>query len=309
MQILIDGKDISDCVTIGKCIHEDSVSGKSDTLSISFNDDTDAETNWRKWNLEKGTEIEANIDGFSSGIMYVSAAYVRDGRFDVVAQSAKSQSRDEYSQSYESVSFLGLLEEGAKSMELTLDIYDITDHTYDTVIRIKQSWMGFLNERCTLEGAGIKIYDKKMIVFDEKSFEQKDVVDSFVREDFSSDPEFSTNDNLIRELRNMYRSDELIDTTVYSGVSYGRRIELEQPCSDIGESIRFSNNIMRSVNKNEYVMRGKLSGCSLSAGVTVNLNGDFFGDFEGINFVTKVKTDMINMSQLIHTRKPISGDY
>lgn len=309
MQILVDGKDISESVTIGKCIHEDSVSGRSDTLSISFNDDTDAETNWRKWNLEKGTEIEANIDGFSSGIMYVSAAYVCDGRFDVVAQSAKSQSRDEYSQSYESMSFFELLEEGAKALELTLDVYDIADHTYDTVIRIKQSWMGFLNERCMLEGAGIKIYNKKLIVFDEKSFEQKKSVTSFSQEDFSDSPEFSTNDNLVRELRNVYQSGSLIDTIVSSNISYGRRIEIEQPCSDVGESIRFSSNIMRSFNKNEYVMCGKLPGCDLSAGVTVNLDGDYFGDFSGTNFVTKVKTDMVNMSQVIHTRKPILGDY
>ena len=72
MQILIDGKDISDFVTVSSCIHEDRVSGRSDALSISFNDDTDSETNWRDWNLDKGTEIEVRTDQFRSGIMYVS---------------------------------------------------------------------------------------------------------------------------------------------------------------------------------------------------------------------------------------------
>lgn len=309
MQILIDGKDISDFVTVGSCIHEDSVSGRSDALSISFNDDTDSETNWRGWNLVKGTEIEVNSHQFRSGTMYVSRISVADGRFDVRAQAMRNQARDESTQSYENVSFIELLQEGAKAMNLTLETYGLSDHTYERVIRLKQNWLGFLNQRCSIEGAGIKIYDKKLVIFDEKSFENKPAVKTIMAEDFACQPEFVTSDDVIREVHNRYRSVSLIDTSVQSGISYGKRIEVEMACTSIGESIRFSKNLMRASNKNEYRAAGVVVGCELSSGVTVELHGSAFGAFGGINFVDRVITDMVHESQRIFMRKPIVGDY
>lgn len=309
MQILIDGKDISDSVTVSSCIHEDSASGRSDALSISFNDDTDSETNWRSWNLIKGTEIEVNTEQFRSGTMYVSRISVADGRFDVRAQAVRNQARDESTQSYENISFMELLQEGAKALDLTLETYGLMDYTYESVIRLKQNWLGFLNQRCLLEGAGVKIYDKKLVVFSEKSFENASAVKRIDAEDFACQPEFVTSDDVIREVHNRFRADSLIDTNVQSGISYGKRIETEIVCTSIGESIRFSNNLMRSTNKNEYRSSGVVTGCELSSGVTVELDGSVFGVFEGLNFVDRVVTDMVHQSQKIYMRKPIAGDY
>lgn len=310
MQVLIDGKDITDSVTVGSCIHEDSVSGRSDALSISFNDDTDSETNWRGWNLVKDTEIEVNTDQFRSGTMYVSRISVADGRFDVRAQAVRNQARDESTQSYENVSFAELLQEGAKALDLTLETYGLADYTYEGVIRLKQSWLGFLAQRCLLEGAGIKIYDKKLVVFAEKTFENASAVKKIDEKDFATQPEFVTTDDVIREVHNRFRAAaSLIDTTVQSGISYGKRIETEMACTSIGESIRFSNNLMRATNKNEYRASGVVTGCELSSGITVELDGSIFGVFSGLNFVDRVVTDMVHQSQKIYMRKPITGDY
>lgn len=309
MQILIDGKDISDSVTVSSCIHEDSVSGRSDALSISFNDDTDSKTNWRGWNLVKGTEIEVNADQFRSGTMYVSKISAADGRFDVRAQAVQNQARDESTQSYEDVSFMELLQEGSKVLDLTLETYGLTDYTYESVIRLKQNWLGFLSQRCLLEGAGIKIYDKKLVVFAEKSFENTSSVRKIDAEDFAVRPVFVTSDDVIREVHNRFRAINLIDTTVQSGISYGKRIETEIACTSIGESIRFSNNLMRATNKNEYRASGVVTGCELSSGVTVELDDSIFGVFSGLNFIDRVVTDMVYQSQKIYMRKPIAGDY
>lgn len=309
MQILIDGKDISNSVTVSSCIHEDSVSGRSDALSISFNDDTDSETNWRGWNLVKGTEIEVNTDQFYSGTMYVSRISVADGRFDVRAQAVRNQARDESTQSYENVSFFELLQEGANALDLTLETYALSDYTYQSVIRLKQNWLGFLNQRCGMEGAGIKIYDKKLVVFDEKTFENASSVKTIAVEDFACQPEFMTSDDVIREVHNRYRAEILIDTAVQSGISYGKRVEVEIACTSIGESIRFSKTMMRANNKNEYRASGVITGCELSSGVTVDLDGSIFGVFAGRNFVDRVITDMVHQSQRIFMRKPIVGDY
>ena len=310
MQILVDGVDISDSVTVGNCIHEDSVSGRSDALSISFNDDTDNRTNWRAWNLNKGAEIEVRTDQFQTGIMYVSRIAVADGRFDVRAQSVQNQAWDESTQSYEDVSFMELLQEGAKTIGLTLEMYDVKNYTYQSVIRLKQNWLGFLNQRCRLEGVGIKIFDKKLIVFDEKFFENSSPVRTIGAEDFSCQPEFVTSDDVIRVVHNRYRSfDQIIDTSVTSGIPYGKRMEVEMACSSIGESMRFTRNVMREKNKNEYRAAGVLMGCELSAGITVMLAGTVWGSYAGVYFVDRVITDMVHQSQRIFMRKPIEGDY
>ena len=160
-----------------------------------------------------------------------------------------------------------------------------------------------------MEGVCIKIYDKKLVVFDEKSFENRSSVKTIKAEDFACQPEFVTSDDVIREVHNRFRSVSLIDTTVQSGISYGKRVETEIACTSIGESIRFSNNLMRAANKNEYRTSGVVTGCELSSGVTVELDGSIFGVFEGINFVDRVLTDMVHQSQRIYMRKPIVGGY
>ena len=310
MQILIDGKDVSDFVTVGSCIHEDSVSGRSDALSVSFNDDTDSKTNWREWNLIKGTEIEIHTEQFESGSMYVSRISVTDGRFDVRAQSVQNRAWDESTQSYEDISFFELLQEGAKAMGLTLETYNLKNYTYQCVIRLKQNWPGFLKQRCMLEGAGIKIYNKKLIVFDEKSFESSSPVRTINVEDFSCQPEFVTSDDVLRAVHNRYRTvDRVIDTSVGSGIAYGKGVEVEVPCSSIGESRRFTKNIMREKNKNEYRASGVVAGCEFSAGITVRLVGSVWGSFAGIYFVDRVVTDMLHQSQRLFMRKLIVGDY
>lgn len=146
-------------------------------------------------------------------------------------------------------------------------------------------------------------------MFDEKSFENMPSVKTITAEDFACQPEFVTNDDVIREVHNRYRSASLIDTSVQSGISYGKRIETEIACTSIGESIRFANNLMRATNKNEYRASGVVTGCELSSGVTVELDGSVFGVFSGLNFVDRVITDMVHESQRIFMRKPIVGDY
>lgn len=303
MKILIAGSDVSDSVTMSSCIHDDSVLGKSDTLSIFFNDETDESTDWRKWGLEKGTEIAVSTESFDTGTMYVSGISMIDGALGVRAQSAQISSKDEYSKSYMDVSLMELLQEGADAMGLVLDTYSLINRKYSRISRIKKDWIGFIHERCVLEGAGVKIFDKKLIVFDEDAREKEESVKEFTQEDFSNRPSFCTKDNLIKSVRNLYQADQLIDTFTESDIELGRRIEIEQECSSIGESIRFSKNIMRSVNKREYLMDGIIPGCELSSGVNVTLTGSFFGFCEGTAYIERTVTDLLHDKQHIYTRK------
>lgn len=309
MKFFIDGKNITDDITVGSCVHEDSVSGRSDALSVSFNDDTDAETNWKDWNLEPGMELLVQTDSFSSGTMYVSSIAATDGRLDVRAQSVCNSARGESTQSYEDVSFVELLQEGARALGLTLETYGIKDRTYGNVIRMKQSWLGFLNQRCMLEGAGIKIFDKKLIVFDEKTFEYQDPVKTLELEDLD-EYAFSVSDDVLCGIHNRFRYEaQLFDTTVTSDIVYGYHSEMELPCSSLGESERFSKNVMRMHNKQERRASAKVEGCELSAGVTVQLKAADFYAFSGTYFVDRVVTDLLRETQQLYMRKPITGDY
>lgn len=309
MKFFIDGKNITDDITVGSCVHEDSVSGRSDALSVSFNDDTDAETNWKNWCLKPGMELLAQTDSFSTGTMYVSSITAADGRLDVRALSVCNSARSESTQSYEDVSFVELLQEGARALGLTLETYGIKDRTYGSVIRLKQSWLGFLNQRCMLEGAGIKIFDKKLIVFDEKTFENQMPVKTLDMEDLD-DYAFSTSDDVLLEIHNRFRHEtRIFDTTVTSDIAYGYHSEAELPCSSLGESERFSKNVMRMHNKQEHRASALVRGCELSAGITVQMKATDFYDFSGMYFVDRVVTDLLRDTQHLYMRKPIAGDY
>lgn len=301
MELNVNGVDITATEqSFRACIYTDYANGHADSLDIVFNDEFDE---WKKWSLKKGDTIRV-VDDVDTGKMYVSRISISNGSYGIHAVSSPVSALNVKSSLRESISLHEIIKEVGDEIGLDVFMYDIKNYKYKIVERVKVNSINYLNNILTRESYLLKIFDGKLIIYNEKKIETSDISVDIEERDLISEPSFSTSDStLISEIENRYNS---INTLVSAQVC-GRKLITSIPSSNIIESIRFSNSIMRNENKYEY--NGVI--CVediLTAGTMINLSGSFY-NWAGRNFVYKVKHDLIRNERKVFIRKPIKGEY
>ena len=301
MELYVNGVDITATEqSFRSCIYNDYADGHADTLDIVFNDEYDE---WKKWNLKKGDTIRV-VDDVDTGKMYVSRISISNGSYGIHAVSTPVSALNVKSSLKERTSLHEIIKEIGEEIGLNVLMYDIENYKYKIVERVKLNSINYLNNILTRESYLLKVYDGKLIIYNEKKIENSDIKVNIEEKDLVSEPSFSTSDStLISDVENRYNS---IDTFVSAPVC-GRKLITSIPSTSMAESLRFSHAIMRNENKYEY--NGVI--CVediLTAGTVINLSGQFY-NWKGRNFVYQVKHDLIRNERKAFIRKPIKGDY
>lgn len=307
MKLFIKDVDITDSdQSFRSCKYTDYAGGHADVLQIIFNDTYDL---WRTWKLCKNDKIKVIKDNIDTGDMYVSNISIADGAYVLKALSTPASSLNESSNIRENIKLLEICSEISKELKFNLLTYDIADFVYSYVERVNLNPISYLESILLKEGYLQKIFNNKLIVFSEKKLENVKPEIVIAKEDFIVEPNLSTSDvNIVSSVENLYQHENgLIKNEVSSGLN-GRRLLYNIPVASIGEGERFCSNIMRYYNKYEYVGSGYVENDVVTAGVTVNLQGDF-AEWSGNNFVYEVKHDLIRDNKFIKFRKPIQGGY
>lgn len=307
MELIINDKDITASdQSIRSCKYKDFAGAHVDALQVIFNDTYDE---WRSWKLKKNDTIRIKKGMIDTGTMYVSGIKFENGLYGVDALSTPAKSLDESSSIRENILLLEICNEVSKELGFQLTTYDIKNHPYAYVERINENAIAYLSSILLKEGYLVKVFNKSLIVFDERVHERSTPQITVESSDFIAVPSFSTNDaKLIACVENIYQHESgTIHTKALSGLP-GKRLIFNIPVTSQGESERFCKNIMRNRNKYEYVGCGYVDDLGITAGVTINLDGDY-ADWSGTNFVYEVIHDLVHGNNLIKFRKPISGDY
>lgn len=307
MQLIIKDVDITASdQSIRICKYTDYAGGHADALQIVFNDTFDL---WRKWDLIKGDKIRTSNNGIDTGDMYVSNIGMDTGCYSVKALSTQAKALNEGSGVRENIRLTEILREISSELGMQLKTYNITDQLYLYVERINQNPIAYLEQILMREGLLQKIYNNALIIYSEKALEQTKPNIPITIDDFITPPSFTTSDaDILASVENVYRHEKgLIRSYASSGLN-GKSKKLNFSVSSIGEGERFCKNILRYYNKYEFTGEGKLSELKITAGVTVNLEGDF-SIWSGSNFVYEVTHDLLFDRQTIKFRKAIKGDY
>jgi hypothetical protein len=307
LKLIIKDVDISlSNQSIRTSKYTDYAGGHADVLQIVFNDTFDQ---WRKWDLAKNDKIRIITDKIDTGDMYTSSINLDFGVYTVRALSTPAKSLNELSGIRENINLIEVLSEISKEIGFELITYNITDYQYLYLERVNLNPFAYLEGILQKEGYLQKIFNNKLIVYSEKILEQMEPLVKVSYEDFIKPPCLNTSDaEILASVENIYQSrDRVIRSKVLSGLN-GRNRIFHFPVDSIGEGERFCKNIMRYFNKHEYNGSGTISGSNISAGITIDLNGDF-SEWQGKNFVYEVNHDLIYDRQTIKFRKPIKGDY
>lgn len=304
MQIIYNGVEITDRVDVNRCYHDMYAAGRSDTLNLHLNDVANL---WDKWAPQKGDMIRVEHEAISTGDMFISSVLPQNGAFGIMAQAAPSTGFDLQSKSWQQVHLLQIAREIAQRNGLTFSSYGVEDRLYPYIVQNNEGDFHLLSRLALREGCAILIYNKSLILYDERHMEAQAPHEVL---NIAADVEYKYNDRRF----NLYGSC-IVENDSYSGtfaVDNGSvRVYRPENVGSIGsnaEAQRFAKNLLRSVNKGcygGYIRPNILPG--YSAGSMVNLNNPRAPSWDGAVFIDHIRNDYSKSRSKIFFRKPLEG--
>lgn len=312
MELIYNGKDIYNEVSINQCWHEMHADKKADCLTVRFNN---ADNLWDSWNPKTGDKIQVKSGIADSGTMFIDSIAPKEGMMTLTAYSFPPTAKDIKSKSWNDINFNSLAEYVASNNGLKLELYKVKNNTYKYVAQKNVSDFAFLAQRATLEGCGFLVYNEKLIVYNEKEMEGESSQGTIkiekgtdLRPDLITTFEYA--DDRISAYEEASISNGVIKGSYSCGNGTGKKfhIPLALPMTDEGEAGRFAMNILRSYNKNSQT--GILA-CKFldkySPGSVVTLENEEAASWNCDVFITKVRHDYTHGKTRIEFRKKLEG--
>lgn len=301
-KIFYKGKDITENIEILSAIICDNAGGRADTCSMILSDRNKI---WREYPPIKGDTIELIYEDFKSGIMYIDEFYLHRGVIKIDAIATPLSAKNTQKRSWTNISFKQLANELTNQIGLNISFYNVNDHTYVLIEQKNISNLALLNDLCILEGLRLKIINNNAVIYDEKYFENNETVINLCETDFVGDYSFLCKNS------KMYSSIMLeYGQYKYNAISKNVLNAASLIIDDIkvysdSEAERFSNNLLKYYNKNEYTGEFTIKLKCIAAGSNVNIND--LGAFNGKNFIEKVTHNLIKNTSTLKVRKVLGG--
>lgn len=303
MRLIYEGTDITKDVEINKAMIVDTSGGEADSLEIRF---SDTQRLWSKWRPEKNHRIELNKQGFSSGEMYIDAWEQIPGFFVLKALSLPQEAKTTFSRSWEEVRLFELVNEVAARYKLGTRTFGINNHFYKRLDQINKTDIEFLAWRCSLEGYSLKVTDKTIVIFDERTMEKSSPVKTIYHSDFDGDYIFWDQSTEIFSACRLQCGPirvEARDSSIHGPI---KKIAGEFYVSSIGEAERFAAGILRRLNKNRAGGTCRIRyEPGLAAGNMVEIKD--VGLADGLYYCEKVTHNLTAEITKLELRRPLEG--
>lgn len=307
MQLIYNDIDITKDVRILGASIKDNSGGIADSISILL---SDTEKLWRQWGPQKNDTIILINNSFSSGLMYLDELNLLRGKYKIKGISTPLNSKTAKSRVWDNIRFKKLAQDLTEELGLSIEFYNVQDYTYDKLEQVKKSNLGYLNERCILEGYNLKISNGKAIIYDESTLEN--IVSGNLREsDFIGDYDFKSISSKLYsscEIKYFTASNVLVEYTYTNNKApLGPVLKIDTiRASNLGEAQRFSKNLLKFHNKEE--IKGAFTtriNTNLAAASIVSL--DSLGSFSGKYFIDSVNQDLTSDKSYFQVRKLLEG--
>jgi len=159
MNLIYEGRDITQSVQILQCVHRDASVGRSDSLDIILNHAAD----WYRWEPKAGDTIEINHKGYTTGALYVNTVRPEGKEYRILATSLPPNAWQNAWRSYRQMTFEEIVTQCATECGMTGEVYGARFSTpYGHLQRENTGAAAFLQRLCFLEGAALKAYNGKM---------------------------------------------------------------------------------------------------------------------------------------------------
>ena len=299
MSIIYQGTDITELIDVQGAQATDCEGGRADELRLQL---SDVAKMWDQWKPQRGDEIRLVENGYDSGIMYLDEITSGPSECTLRAASINHTARVESYQAWEGITLRRLILDFAARYGLTPDLFDVPDVSYQRIAQYGDYDMAWLSRRCMMEGCALKIYDGRLVVYEQRKAEQGASVATI---ELTNNTPYT-----YREVGHLARSGCVLE----SGAVRGRfdapdgtgpvMVVRDVAAGSIAEAKRYARGLLREQNKRMVTLsvRQILDGV-YAAGECVNVEGSVAAD--GIWFVSSVLYDFIGEMVALELRRPI----
>lgn len=301
MKITYKNVDISNSITLMKCVHDMHASGQADTLRIMIDDET---KHWDKWSPKKNDEIRILSDDVDTGTMFVSELSYDDGFLYLTAASVPESMFSVKTKTWQDVTFLRVAKDIAGAHGLTLKSYSVEDKKYKILQQQSETDAQFFNRRCILEGCSFLVYNKQLILYAEKAMEEKAPVKTLYLEDRDT---FKLSSR--RHYGACYFERGQYKGNYKNGSGRICAPDFSFQVSSGAEANRFAKNYLRYANKDRTCGYKEAIGIDkgITPGSVIEISNTQAMSWNGSAFVYRVRNDYINNRTKIFFRKPLEG--
>lgn len=291
MKVLYNGVDITDDIDVCACRAEQHSNKRADSLRLVF---SDSRKRWDLWEPKTGDTIEVSEDACTTGKMFIHSMLPQNGAYTLFGLSAPEEAWKSVNKSWQDVKLSELISEIAARCALSVQgSVDTFKYTY---VQQDKPNLRFLQDRLTLEGYCMLVYDGKLIVYDGSLEKQR--VDTTIT--------VST-----QEYR-YHAQKEITGLTVAFGAYVGvagdgsRAITLETAVQSEAEANRFAANLLTDLNRNAWRGHVDLSfSAQLAAGTVAALTTEGAPTSDGIVFISGIRHDFYNHKTRVFMRRAI----
>lgn len=304
MEIIYNGVDIYNQVSVNQCIYDSYAEKQPDTLRIVFSDAADL---WDGWSPESNDTIEVNLGDVRTGKMHIISVQPENGIMTLRASSDPAKHNDKSNKSWEKVHFKQLCNEIAKRHDLTCEFYGVKDQLYEYVNQQNKEDFVFLEDRCVLEGCTFTVFDGKLCVYSEEYLEAQGTnnelkITNENKFDYKDDSRSSYKNCVIKN-GSLSGSHSVSDNT---GKTFEKTIDVDM--SSQAEADRYAKNMLRYQNKQKA--KGTCESSKLmpyEAGSVVNLSTTGVASWDVPVFMTHVRHDLVKCTTKMEFRKMLEG--
>lgn len=292
-QIIYNGVDITQDITVTSCIITDSNGGKQDYCKIAF---ANGGKLWQEWKPKYNDEVEVIHKHTNSGVMYVNGIESDNKNYALVLLSTPTTTKKKKTRVWRKVKLSEIINDVSKNTGFKVQFYGFNDYAYNSVSQINKTDIAFMCDMCMREGYRVKIYNKSIIVFNEKMLYSEKASENIIPEDCSFYSFEGQNIPLSTLTINHYdvaRGENISYTATMKGVDGGA--ETLNICVDNqGQAERYANNILQ--HNNNFVRCGtlKLKNADVFAsGSVINLS-EFDVENDGKWYINESVFDTVN---------------
>ena len=159
MVLTYEGHDITQYVSIARCICRDVSCGRADSMELEFHH----AAAWYQWKPKVDDTISASLDGFSTGKMYLNAIQPEGDRIRMIATSLPSAARRRTWAAYRDMTMETIMRRCAAEFGLEAALYGV-DGTmrYSFMLREYEGGAAFLDRLGQMEGIAVKAVNGKI---------------------------------------------------------------------------------------------------------------------------------------------------
>lgn len=304
LKVVYQGVDIYPEISMGRCWDDMRAWGGMDALTADFGDTRNL---WDSWGPKEGDSIEISDGAARTGAMVVSAVKPQSSKITIRAFSAPQSARERRCQSWERVRLFQLIGDVASRNGLAYETYGLENFEYAYVEQDNESDLAFLDRRLTYEGAGMVVFDGKIVAYSGQWLEEQDASDEIV---VRPGVDYVFTDDSTRAYKACTVTDGSTTATFSDGDGKTLVRVISDSISSKAEAERFAKGLLRAENREQTRMvietDSMLKG--YAPGTVLDLDATAAHSWSGKAIVYRMRQDYYDAKCKIWLAKPL-GSY